>query len=76
MLTTINNISSKLIKNDHGTNFERFVDAKTYVTYLTHNVPCISETCIEMKINLNFYFHTLWCLKRFYEGLKDLYKTF
>ena len=29
------------------------------------------------KINLNFYFHTsLWCLKRFYEGLKDLHKTF
>ena len=26
------------------------------------------------KINLNFYFHTsLWCLKRFYEGL---HKTF
>ena len=23
------------------------------------------------KINLNFYFHTsLWCLKKFYEGLK------
>ena len=29
------------------------------------------------KINLNFYFHTsLWCLKRFYEGLKGLYKPF
>ena len=29
------------------------------------------------KINLNFYFHTsLWCLKRFCEGLKGLYKTF
>ena len=29
------------------------------------------------KINLNFYFHTfLWCLKRFYEGLKGLHKTF
>ena len=29
------------------------------------------------KIKLNFYFHTsLWCLKRFYEGLKGLYKTF
>ena len=29
------------------------------------------------KYNLNFYFHTsLWCLKRFYEGLKDVYKTF
>ena len=31
--------------------------------------PCISESCIEIKINLNFYFHTsLRCLKRFYEG--------
>ena len=29
------------------------------------------------KIKLNFYFHTsLWCLKRFYEGLKGLHKTF
>ena len=29
------------------------------------------------KINLNFYFHTsLWCLKRFYEGLKGLHKIF
>ena len=28
------------------------------------------------KIKLNFYFHTLWCQKRFYKGLKDLHKTF
>ena len=29
------------------------------------------------KIKLNFYFHTsLGCLKRFYEGLKGLHKTF
>ena len=28
------------------------------------------------KINLNFYFHTLWCLKRFYEGFQGLHKTF
>ena len=29
------------------------------------------------KINLNLYFHTsLWCFKRFYEGLKGLHKTF
>ena len=29
------------------------------------------------KIKLNFYFHTsLRCLKRFYEGLKGLHKTF
>ena len=28
------------------------------------------------KINLDFYFRTcLWCLKRFYEGLKGLHKT-
>ena len=28
---------------------------------------------IEIKIELNFYFHTsLWCLKRFYEGLKGI----
>ena len=33
----------------------------------------ISEGCIEIKIELKFYFHTsLWCLKRFYEGLKAL----
>ena len=32
--------------------------------------PCVSESCIKIKINLNFYFHTsLWYLKRFYEGL-------
>ena len=38
---------------------------------LTLKDPFISESCIEIKIKLNFYFHTsLWCLKRFYEGLK------
>ena len=44
---------------------------------LTLKDPFISESCIEIKIKLNFYFHTsLWCLKRFYEGLKGLHKTF
>ena len=29
------------------------------------------------KIKLSFYFSiSLWCLKRFSEGLKDLHKTF
>ena len=38
--------------------------------YITLPVPCISENCIEIKIKLNFYYHTsLLCLKRFYEGL-------
>ena len=37
----------------------------------------ISESCIEIKIELKFYFHTsLWCLKRFYEGLKAFIKPF
>ena len=37
---------------------------------LTLNVQYISESCTEIKIKLNFYLHTsLWCLKRFYEGL-------
>ena len=39
-------------------------------------VLCISESCIEIKIKVNFYFDTsLWYLKRFYEGLKG-HKTF
>ena len=37
--------------------------------YLTLKDPFISESCIEIKIELNFYFHTSsWCLKRFYEA--------
>ena len=44
---------------------------------LTLPSPCISESCIKMKITLNFYIHTsLWCLKRFYEGLKVHHNTF
>ena len=44
---------------------------------LTLKDPFISETCIEIKIELNFYFHiSLWCLKRFYEGLKAFVKSF
>ena len=32
---------------------------------LTLKVQCISESCIEIQIKLNVYFHTsLWCLKR------------
>ena len=32
-------------------------------TLLSFPAPCISESCIKVKINLNFYFQTsLWCL--------------
>ena len=43
---------------------------------LTLTTPCISESCINMKINLNLYFQTsLSCLKRFYKGCKVLHRT-
>ena len=43
------------------------------IQFLTLKGLCISESCIEIKIKLNFYFHTsLWCLKRFYEGFSGL----
>ena len=38
--------------------------------YLTLNVPCISESCIEREIKLNFYF-TLLC-----GASKDFTKAF
>ena len=38
---------------------------------LTLPVPCILESCIKIKINLNSYFHiSLRCLRRFYEGFE------
>ena len=46
-------------------------------SYLLLPAQCISESFIKIKINLNFYFDTFfWYLKRFYEGLKGLHKTF
>ena len=40
-----------------------------YEVRLTLKDPFISESCIVIKIELNFYFHTsLWCLRRFNEG--------
>ena len=36
-----------------------------------------SRSDLRRRENLNFYIHSsLWCLKRFYEGLKDIRKTF
>ena len=43
------------------------------ILVVTLPVPIPDE---EKKINVNFYFHTsLWCLERFYEGLKGFHKT-
>ena len=48
------------------------VTAVPLFQHLTLSVPCISESCIEIIINLSFYFHTsLW-----YLGVYGLHKTF
>ena len=39
------------------------------ILQLTLEDPFISESCIKIKIELNFFHTSLWCLKRFYEGL-------
>ena len=44
-----------------------------FTAYLTLPVPILDKA----KINLNFYSHiSLWCRKRFYEGIKGLHQTF
>ena len=74
----------------------------TIAVLITLPAPCISESCIKIKVNLTLptpipdkekkltqififtllsgaskgFMKALWCLKRFYEGLKGLYKTF
>ena len=41
---------------------------------LTKPASCISESYSEIRINLNFYFHTsLRCLKKFYEDILGLH---
>ena len=40
---------------------------------LTFNVPCFSESCIEIKIKLNFYFHTSGASKGFMKALKAFF---
>ena len=58
-------------------NFSYFEKFHHFSSFWTLNVPCISESCIEIKIKRDFYFHTpLWRLKKFYEGLKSFHKTF
>ena len=50
--------------------FREFIFVK-----LTLPTPCISESCIEIKIKLNFYFHTsLRCLKTFWGTTKKCEK--
>ena len=57
-------------------NFKIILKRKHFV-YLTLPAPRISESWIKIKVNWSFYFHTsLCCLKRFYEYLKGLHKTF
>ena len=55
-LTTFALITSSLLYENFLSIWKRFL--------LTLPVPCISESCIEIRIKLNFCFHTsLWCVK-------------
>ena len=54
------NINLKWV-NDHSTKEVKSVFKTIEMTILTLNFPYISEICVEIKIKLNFYFHTsLW----------------
>ena len=73
----------KLQKREYLENEKSFLDEIKYIFHsfwrpirnfnpqaLTLKEPFISESCIEIKIELNLYFHiSLWCFIRFYESL-------
>ena len=73
------NFGSHLLKS----RFIRFIESplkmmkNAFYFTLTLNVPCISDSCIEIKIKLNFYF-TLLCgaSKGFTKALKAFIKHF
>ena len=72
--TWISISQEKLLRINNNTavvvQFECKISNDNNLFVLTLKDPFISESCIEIKIELNFYFHTsLWCLKRFCEGL-------
>ena len=52
-----------------GIRWDMFQVSSESTDFVTFPALCISESCIKIKIDLNFYFHNLWCLKKFYEGL-------
>ena len=61
-------------------NYETFNDdMKKYLTEtgnLSFPAPYISESCIKIKVNLDFYFHTsCWFLKRFYGSVIKHFET-
>ena len=69
-------VTFKIINKKHERMYSILcrICSKLTISILTLPVPIQDE---EKKIKLNFHFHTsLWCLKRFYEGLKGLHKTF
>ena len=50
---------------------------KLFINTLTLPVLCISESCIEIKINFEFYFHTFCGVsKGFMKALKASMKPF
>ena len=75
------------VKEQKFHNFEKFLLQfnlkKIQVTWTSSNMVLKPSRSVhfrklyELKINLSFYIHThLWCLKKFYEVLEGLHKTF
>ena len=67
-----------IVSDSHRNYFKEWCLMNSQLTFLLltsfiPSHPSISESCIKIKIRLNFYFHTsLWCLKRFYEGCSNI----
>ena len=84
-LSTIRNNDCKLLENTDSSLTQTLLYGNSPSLDINTNSPTLNATINSYRPNsrqsekfkLNFYFHTSLCsLKRFYEGLKDLHKTF
>ena len=60
-----------IVNDEHTTTM--FINSVLVTLLLTFPVPIPDE---ERKLNQIFFFHTFWCLKRFYRVLKGLHNSF
>ena len=67
LIPRFGNNANVLLSDNANKIIPQFLSLPVILLTLTLNVPIPDKV---KKIKLNFYFHTsLWCLKRFYEGL-------
>ena len=77
----LDNVFNQLWLSFSVTNFKNYTSVKMKMSFAQTWLHKLNSSRPDPewreKIDLNFYFHTsLWCLRRFYEGLKGLDKTF